>query len=294
MPEKPALDSLRRQIDAIDHQILDLLRQRTEVVESVRDLKSGEPVKIRPAREDEILYRLVRRLEGSFPKASLARIWRELIVATLSFEGPFSVAVHAPDGEIGCWDLARDHYGSHTPMTAYPSVGRVVELVRNGSATVGVLAFPQRDDREPWWPQLAATAADAPRVIARLPMAGPGNARGRVRDALAICPMQRGPLAGDRALLALEFGDEPGLARLADLLKKTGIDGALLDARHQAGVGGMHLHLIEVDAAFAVDDPRLAELEQGLGQRCERAIRLGAYGLPLRAAELAPAQPREN
>ena len=44
------LDALRREIDRIDDTIHDLIQQRTEIVEKVRDLKRSERVKIRPAR----------------------------------------------------------------------------------------------------------------------------------------------------------------------------------------------------------------------------------------------------
>ena len=74
-----------------------LLIQRIEVVEKVREIKEGETVKIRPSREAEMMYRLTARHHGNFPKRELCRIWREIIVATLSFEGPFSVAVMEVD-----------------------------------------------------------------------------------------------------------------------------------------------------------------------------------------------------
>ena len=120
MSAAKSLDALRREIDRIDEQIHDLIRRRTEVVESVRDLKKGDAIKIRPAREDQIAYRLIAEHTGNFPKRELLRIWRELIVATLSFEGPFSVAVYEDDPATGCWDLARDMYGTYTPMAVFP------------------------------------------------------------------------------------------------------------------------------------------------------------------------------
>ncbi|MBL4691120.1 MAG: chorismate mutase, partial [Rhodospirillales bacterium] len=112
---------LRQEIDAIDNSIHDLIMKRTRVVERVRKAKHNDKIKIRPAREAEILYRLLVRHEGPFPKQELARIWREMIVATLRFEGPFSVAVSVGDDEADYWDLARDQYGSFTPMTRHVS-----------------------------------------------------------------------------------------------------------------------------------------------------------------------------
>ena len=103
-----SLGDIRKEIDSIDEQIQDLLIRRTEVVEMVRAIKEGDPVKIRPSREAEMMYRLTARHHGNFPKRELVRIWREIIVATLTFEGPFSVAVIEDADEPGYWDMARD------------------------------------------------------------------------------------------------------------------------------------------------------------------------------------------
>ena len=143
------LEALRWKIDAIDTSIHDLLMRRTDVVGKVRDLKRSYRIKIRPSREAEILYRLVAEHKGLFPKRELVRIWREVIVATLSMEGPFSVAVHMPEDGGGVWDMARDQYGSSTPMTAHASARRVIEAVQSQKATVGVLPLPRRDDADP-------------------------------------------------------------------------------------------------------------------------------------------------
>ena len=96
--DKDDLQSLRQEIDDIDDSIHDLIMARTRVVERVRKAKRGDKIKIRPAREAEILYRLLARHKGPFPKQELAGIWRDMIVATLRFEGPFSVAVAIGDG----------------------------------------------------------------------------------------------------------------------------------------------------------------------------------------------------
>ncbi|MCK5445789.1 MAG: chorismate mutase, partial [Rhodospirillaceae bacterium] len=161
------LDELRQKIDEIDDQLHDLIMSRTQIVEQVRAVKSTDRVKIRPAREAEIIYRLMARHQGAFPKRELVRMWRELIVATLRSEGPFSVAVFADEEIGGFWGLARDQYGSFTPMTAYSSTRRIIEVVSRQDATVGVLPLPVRSDPDPWWRRLAATGEDVPRVIAR-------------------------------------------------------------------------------------------------------------------------------
>src|SRR6202007_2719305 len=138
-----------------------------------------------PAREAQIVRRLVGRHRGGLPFATLARMWREMLAATVRLQSPFSVAVFAPADRPGFWDLARDHYGSNTSMSAYDTVDQVIRAVACGTGSVGVLPLPKAGEPDPWWPHLLSTDGDAPRVVARLPFGARGNARAD-SDALVI------------------------------------------------------------------------------------------------------------
>ncbi|MGH6926813.1 MAG: chorismate mutase, partial [Dongiaceae bacterium] len=155
----PAIDDLRRQIDEIDTTLHDLLIRRSAVVAEIGALKGngGEGQRngfFRPGREALIIRRLIERHQGSLPRATIVRMWRELLSATLRQQGPFAVAVFAPEENSGYWDLARDHFGSLTPATAHEKIGQVMRAVIDGPATIGVLPLPQEGQREPWWPML--------------------------------------------------------------------------------------------------------------------------------------------
>ena len=200
--DEEKLTELRNEIDSIDNAIHDLIMRRTSVVEGVCEIKKGSAVKIRPSREASILYRLCAQHKGYFPKRALCRIWRELIVSTLSLEGPFSVAVYDPGDVPGYWDLARDQYGTFTPMQRHSSARAVVEEVRELKATVGVLPFPSRDHDNPWWRFLVSDALETPKVIARLPFVPGANVHDKGLDALVICAVPQEETGRDRSLIS--------------------------------------------------------------------------------------------
>jgi chorismate mutase/prephenate dehydratase len=287
MSARKTLDSLRREIDEIDDALHDLIVRRTKAVEGVRDLKLGQKIKIRPAREVQILHRLVARHKGPFPKRELVRIWRELIVATLSFEGPFSVAVHMPEFGSGYWDLARDHYGSFTPMTGHASPRRVIEAVRSQEATVGIVPLPAQDETDPWWPYLATTSPDAPRVVARLPFAGPGNGRDADLNGLVICPLAAEPTGRDRSLIAIEAGDDIALASLGPALAKAGLPVTFTAQSDAEQAPGTRLYLAEVDDFAGEDDRRIMRYLDAAGSTVTRVVGLGSYAVPLTPEQLA-------
>ena len=86
------------------------------------------------------------------------------------------------------WDLARDHFGTHTPLTAYETIGQVLRAVIDGPATIGVLPLPAGGRPRPLVAAAAQQRAAArPRVFARLPFGDTRqHARGPEVEALAI------------------------------------------------------------------------------------------------------------
>ncbi len=280
-----SLDNLRRRIDEIDDQLHDLIMQRAEIVEAVgRAKKHGNATAIRPGREAFILRRLLQRHHGWFPRPALARIWRELISGSVAMQGDFSVAVCVPPESAGYWDLARDHYGTNTPMAAYGSTGEVLRAVAEGRASIGVLPMPIEGESEPWWPQLAFASVEAPHIIARLPFIGRGNVRGDGGDALVVGHGDPEQTGADRSLVMMEIGVEVSRARIISALGSAGLVVTLFEVHKPSA--GIAWCLIELDDLVSAEDPRLIRAATSLGDIVLRMAWLGAYAQPLAPALL--------
>ena len=277
------LKGLRRRLDEIDDNLQDLLIDRAEIVALVAASKKGDnqPV-FQPAREAEIVRRLVGRHRGAFPVATLIRMWREMLAATVRLQSTFSVAVFASADRPGFWDLARDHYGSNTPMSAYDTVGQVIRAVVGGETPIGVVPLPQPGESDPWWPHLLSIADDAPRVVARLPFGTRGNARAKT-DALAIGRGGNQESSLDRTLLAVECSSAISRARICELLSTLG----LVCTSFSCCDRGEAVHLIEVEGFVPISDRRLDAFRAELGAAVERLVLLGGYAVPLSALALA-------
>lgn len=282
------LKDLRREIDAIDDQLHSLLRQRTKIVEEVRLYKKDERVKIRPAREAEIIYRLFAQHDGKFPKREMFRIWRELIVATLSLEGPFSAGVlmdeHGDD--IGFWDLARDHFGSYTPMTAFPSTRRIIEAVQKQEVTVGILPIPTRHEEAPWWRRMAFDGHDVPRVIARLPFVGGSNARDHGNEALVISPVPQEATGRDRTYMVIESAKQLVQSRLNTELANAGLNMVFSTEHLDDNRPEVWQILVEIDDFVAPDDVRIEKFKDAFDGAIQFAVTIGGYATPISDDEL--------
>jgi chorismate mutase-like protein len=277
-----ALEELRREIDQIDDAIHDLLMRRAQVVERVGASKGpNERFFLRPGREAVILRRLLARHTGSFPVAVVVRMWREMIGALTRLQGPFAVAVLAPEERRGFWDVARDHYGSFTPMIPVNSPAAAVRAVSDGTATVGIVPYPAEDDGDPWWRFLVSSDPRTPRVVARLPFGGRGNARGEDRDALAIALMAPEPTGDDRSLLGIELGVDLSRGRLKDALEAVGLRPVGFCTWHARDPGGPSVHLVEIADFVDLRDARLAAFVERMGDVPVRINTIGGYAVPL-------------
>jgi len=270
------LDDLRREIDAIDAEAHALIRRRAALVERIRAVKARDgSVIVKPGREAEILRALAVRHDGDFPFAAIARIWREIIAGITRMEmAEYAVAVYMPAGDTGCWDLARNQFGSATPMTGYTSTREVLRELDAGNATLGVLPVPHEGDTDLWWSSLATP--DGLRVSYRLPFAPVGaTPNGATAGAFAVGKVPPEASSSDRSLIVLETAEAVSRAGISGLLEKAGLRGAVL----ASGQLGVWCHLLEVEGFVTQADEPVTELSRLSG--VERATVIGAYANPM-------------
>ncbi len=278
-----SLESLRREIDAIDDQMHDLLMRRVEIVGQVASVKNRDasPVFIRPEREALILRRLAARHGGQLPTKVVVRVWREILAATAGMQSPLTVAVYAPDDAVGYWDLARDHYGSGTRMGLHGAANAVVRAVVDGSATVGVVPLPQDGEAEPWWPLFVSAGENAPSVVTRLPFVANNTRSAEPEGALAIARMTQQPTGDDVSMIVVEADAEVSRDRLNEALMAAGLSASVVAVWRDAGNGETRLHLVQAGDFLTPADARLAALGAALAKRILRIVPLGGYATPL-------------
>jgi chorismate mutase/prephenate dehydratase len=133
------LEILRRQIDDIDNEILNLLNKRSDIVLDVAHIKRNENAKFySPEREREILERLTSLNKGPFPNETLKVVYREILSASLSLEEPLKVAYLGPLATFTHLAALR-HFGSSALFVPTESIKGVFEAVDSNRAEYGVV-----------------------------------------------------------------------------------------------------------------------------------------------------------
>jgi chorismate mutase len=267
-----SLQDLRGEIDRIDSELHALIKARAALVEEIRRVKSRDSITtVRPGREAEILRALFRRHDGAFPFAAVARIWREIIAGITRMEMPtYSVAVHAGGNDPGLWDLARNQFGSATPMTPFATSREVLGEVAAGRATVGVLSCPREGDADPWWTNIAVR--DGLRVSYRLPFTPRADAGPEALAIGRIVPEESGL---DRSLIVIETREALSRAGVTGLAERAGIKGHPIASCK----AGLYFQLLDAEGFVAEDDGRIGDLAR-LNDVAQVTV-IGTYAAPL-------------
>ena len=276
-PDGAPLTGLRAEIDAMDDEIHDLLMRRAGIVERVAREGGKSGVMIRPGREASILRRLMRRHDGSLPRATVIRIWRELFAGALMIEGGLTVAV-ADGKEADMPAIAREHFGPLTPLRRHRSTSQALADLTGRIAQIAVLPIPSDadDEQAAWWVGLMHGGKPRLSIVAKLPFWGLRPDGVPQTPGYAVAALTPDPSGADRGLLGLEISPEMSTARIAGMLKEAGLAVRSLlprrGVRHAAGYA-----LAEVEGLVAADDPRLARLT---GFPAPPVV-LGGYALPI-------------
>ena len=163
------LADLRAEIDRIDEQMHALLIERSQIIDRLIAVKKTEETgsAFRPAREADMMRRLVRRHRGNLPLDTVESIWR-VIIATFTFvQAPFAVHADLSAGDAAMRDYARFHFGFTVPFVPHMGASSVVEAVTESKGDLGLIPAFAVAGSGPWW--TALEFATAPKIIARLP-----------------------------------------------------------------------------------------------------------------------------
>ncbi|MBN2130578.1 MAG: chorismate mutase, partial [Sedimentisphaerales bacterium] len=96
-----SLNDLRKRIDEIDAQLVELLNERARVVVEIGQLKAQADRPIyAPDREKQVLDKVVKINQGPLPDRTLVAIWREMMSGSFVLEKRPRIAYLGPGGSF--------------------------------------------------------------------------------------------------------------------------------------------------------------------------------------------------
>jgi len=133
------LAGVRRDIDAIDDQILALLNRRAAASIEVGKRKDGTHQAVfKPFREKEVLKRLVAENVGPLPAEHLRTIYREILSSSRRLQRPEKVVFLGPEGTFSHF-AAMATLGRAGEFEPKPSIDDVFAAVATREADLGLV-----------------------------------------------------------------------------------------------------------------------------------------------------------
>jgi chorismate mutase/prephenate dehydratase len=139
------LQQLRKQIDQIDDQLLDLFNRRAACAVTVAEVKRdaienpGDTIDFfRPDREAQVIQRIKSNNQGPLSDDEVGRLLRELMSACLALEQPLKIAYLGPEGTF-TQTAALKHFGHSVSTVPMSSIPDVFSSVESGHADYGLV-----------------------------------------------------------------------------------------------------------------------------------------------------------
>lgn len=138
--------NLRNNIDHIDQQILQLLKQRSLLIPQVKQIKASHNQKIAFAREQQMYNNFLQADAGLYNNTAIQKIWREIIGATLKIEESINIGVYSKNNLHSIFELTKDHFGVSANIVKYKSASLLKQHLLNKTLNCAVVdnGFKQR------------------------------------------------------------------------------------------------------------------------------------------------------
>jgi chorismate mutase len=243
----PSLAHVRASIDRVDDQMLALLGERMGLSASIASVKIGGGLAWRPARETQILRRLIVNAPEGVDQQTIHDVWRALLAASARRQQGMDIIV-AELGDNGrLFDLARRHFGASARLARVDEPRAALARITDNPHTVAVLPTPAASGLGLWWPTLSETRFHAAKIMAALPHVANGQDE---PEAVVVAANVQLEDAGEDTTLALAFDPHHRLQRAFNEAQMKGKE--LARART--------LVLVSLQGFVTMDDPRLAVL----------------------------------
>jgi chorismate mutase len=275
--EEKSLGDLRREVDAIDDALQDLLMRRAHLADAIARMKPRTAGRIplslamRPAREAEIMRRIVARHQGAPPLGTVIRVVREVLAASLRAQVTFRLQVPLRAPQLA--ELARAYFGGTAELVYVENTARLINACGDDPDSIGIL--PAGESADAWWARLARPGAPGPRAIANHPFLIQDAA---APTAYAVAAIEHEATGDDTTLLLAEVTPSASRARMATLLNEAGIAGRVVAGN--PGVAASPV-LIEAEGFIARDDPRLARFAAEGAFAGSSIVSVGGFANPV-------------
>ena len=137
MSKKKELDSIRKKIDELDTELLQMLNQRSSLAIEAGETKKEEVI-YKPEREAYILRQLIKINTGPLSDKQIVNIFKEIISGCRAQEKEIDIAFLGPEGTYSD-SAVKENFGSSISKTALDTIEEVFKEVSERKSDYGIV-----------------------------------------------------------------------------------------------------------------------------------------------------------
>jgi chorismate mutase len=250
--KKDPLLQLRKSIDNIDNQIIDLLNERIDIILKVSDYKKSIKDKffIKSAREADMIKNLVSKANPNFPKSTIVNIWRKIITSANVLEQNLIIDIHNPNQNPNYEHLVKEYYGDFVPVNHRDNANDIIADLEKETIRIGVFALTTKSISQHWWLNLANNNSKV-KIFAKIPFIRYKKDQNQQNDDLFIAAIKDAEKSeDDNTLLSIELDNNISKTKIQNILAEVGLKGEILESAKIEQVSDVTFYLLQLEGFF--------------------------------------------
>ena len=143
------IDKLRKQIDKIDFQILDLLKKRSKIAENIGKEKKSNNL-FRPERQASILRNILKKNGNNLNPSYILSLWRSIFLSQIDVQGGIKLILSNNIANSYIKTIY-DYFSHDIEISIMNNTPKALEKVHNGKNILTILPYPSNDKGAIWW-----------------------------------------------------------------------------------------------------------------------------------------------
>ena len=143
------IDKLRKQIDKIDFQILDLLKKRSKIAEKIGKEKKSNNL-FRPERQASILKNILNKNGNNLNPLHILSFWRSIFLSQIDVQGGIKLILSNNIANSYIKTIY-DYFSHDIKIITLNKTSKALEKVNNGKNILTILPYPSNNKGAKWW-----------------------------------------------------------------------------------------------------------------------------------------------
>lgn len=143
------INKLRKQIDKIDLQILELLKKRSKIAINIGKEKKSNNL-FRPERQASILKKILKKNKNNIRTSHILSFWRSIFLSQIDIQGGIKLVISNTVSKSSI-KTVYDYFSHDIEIITFSNISKALEKVYKEKNILMILPYPSDNKDAKWW-----------------------------------------------------------------------------------------------------------------------------------------------